>query len=338
MKAKKGILLVNLGTPDSPSTSDVRKYLDEFLSDPRVIDTSAIGRFFLVKTIILPLRSPKSAKSYQEIWTDKGSPLLRHTIRQAELLQERLGNEFQVEYAMRYQNPSLETVLERFKQEKVSTIKVIPLFPQYASASTGSVHEKIMSLVRYWQIVPEIEFVNSFPAHPMMIDAFAQLGSKHNVADYDHVLFSFHGLPQRQLIKADLSGCHCQKVDNCCGAININNQYCYSAQSHLTAREIAKALNLSKENYTICFQSRLGKDPWVEPYTSAVIEKLAKEGKKKLLVFCPAFVADCLETIFEVEVEYDEEFKYNGGEKVQLVEGLNDHPRWIDALEDMARK
>ncbi|UKJ08416.1 ferrochelatase [Solitalea lacus] len=337
MKSKKGILLVNLGTPDSPSTADVRRYLDEFLSDPRVIDVNPIGRFFLVKGIILPTRSPKSAATYQKIWTEEGSPLLRYTIRQTELLAERLGDEYMVEYAMRYQNPSIEKVLERFRKEKVFNIKVIPLFPQYASATTGSVHDMIMTLVKNWQIVPDIELVNSFPDHPIMIDAFAQLGSKYDVNSFDHVLFSFHGLPKRQLMKADPSGCHCQQIDSCCAKINVNNQYCYSAQSHLTARLIAEKLNLPKEKYSICFQSRLGKDPWVEPYTSEVIERLAKEGKKKLLVFCPAFVADCLETTFEIGMEYDEEFRHMGGEKVQLVEGLNDHVRWIDALEDIAR-
>lgn len=337
MKGKKGILLINLGTPNSPSTADVRTYLDEFLSDPRVIDLNPIGRFFLVKGIILPMRSPKSAATYQKIWTENGSPLLYYTIRQKELLEQRLGNEYMVEYAMRYQNPSIESVLEKFRKAKVFDIKIIPLFPQYASATTGSVHDMVMAVVKNWQIVPNIEFVNSFPDHPVMIDAFAQQGNKYAHADYDHVLFSFHGLPKRQLIKADPSGCHCQQTENCCDKININNQYCYSAQSHLTARSIAEKLNIPKEKYSICFQSRLGKDPWVEPYTSEVIAKLAKEGKKKLLVFCPAFVADCLETIFEIGIEYDEEFKHMGGEKVQLVDGLNDHPRWIDALEDIAR-
>lgn len=334
--SKKGILLVNLGTPDSPAVPDVKKYLDEFLMDPRVIDVGAFQRTLLVKGIIVPFRSPRSAKSYQAIWTDKGSPLLHYSIRSAELLQERLGKEFQVELAMRYQNPSIASALQKFHDQKIFDLKVIPLFPQYASASTGSVQEKVMSIVSKWPVVPQIEFVNSFHDHPIMIDAFASLGRAHGVENYDHVLFSFHGLPVRQLTKADPSGVHCQKVENCCEKQTVNNRYCYSAQSHQTAKLIAEKLGIPREKYTICFQSRLGRTPWIKPYTSEVIEQLAREGKKKILVFCPAFVADCLETIFEVSVEYQEEFAEKGGEKVQLVEGLNDNARWIDALEDLA--
>ena len=336
--AKKGILLVNLGTPDSPETKDVRKYLNEFLMDARVIDINAIARTLLVKGIIAPFRSPKSAKLYKHIWNaETGSPLLHYSKLQHKALQERLGDEYQVELAMRYQSPSIESALERLKASLVESIQVIALFPQYASASTGSVYDKVMELLKDWQTIPSLSFVNSFHDNDLMIQTFADNGKKYDPETYDHILFSFHGLPQRQLRNCDHTGSYCLKVDGCCDTLNDINKYCYSAQSHHTAQLIAERLNISKEKYTICFQSRLGSDPWVKPYTSEIVAKLGKEGKKRILVFCPAFVADCLETVYEVTEEYGAEFKELGGEHMQLVESLNDSPTWIDALEQMVR-
>jgi ferrochelatase len=333
--SKQGILLVNLGTPDSPSNSNVRKYLDEFLMDERVIDVNPILRTILVKGIIVPFRGPKSAKLYREIWSDTtGSPLMHYSLLQRELLQQRLGDEYQVELAMRYQSPSIESALNNLKDAQV---RVIPMFPHYASASTGSVLEKVMELVRKWQTIPNISFINSFHDNELMIEAFADNGIKHKPETFDHVLFSFHGLPQRQLVKSDHSKKHCLKVENCCSTLTENNKFCYSAQCHETARLIANKIGLTEDKYSVCFQSRLGKDPWVQPYTSEVIEHLAEKGVKRLLVFCPAFVADCLETVHEVSVEYGEEFSALGGEHVQLVESLNDHPLWIDALVELAK-
>jgi len=336
--SKKGILLVNLGTPHSPETKDVRKYLNEFLMDPRVIDINPISRAFLVKGIIVPVRSPKSAKLYKKIWSDEtGSPLLYYSKLQHQALQQRLGYDYQVELAMRYQSPSIESALNRLKSSLVESIQVIPLFPQYASASTGSVYEKVMGIIGQWQTTPPVSFINSFHDNELMIETFANNGKKYQPETYDHVLFSFHGLPQRQLIKCDHTGNYCLKSDDCCDSINDINKFCYSAQSHHTAQLIAEKLNIPKEKYTICFQSRLGNDPWVQPYTSEIVAKLAKDGKKRLLVFCPAFVADCLETVYEVTEEYGAEFKALGGEHVQLVESLNDSATWIDALEGMVR-
>lgn len=336
--AKKGILLVNLGTPDSPKTADVRKYLNEFLMDGRVIDVNPVLRTFLVQGIIVPFRAPKSAKLYQQIWDDKtGSPLLHYSILQHKALQERLGDEYQVELAMRYQSPSIESALQRLKDALVSDIKVIPMFPQYASASTGSVQDKVMELVRQWQTIPNISFINSFHDNELMIQTFVNNAQKYQPGTYDHVLFSFHGLPQRQIKKCDHTHSYCLQVDGCCDTLNDTNKFCYSAQSYDTARLIAEKMGLPKEKYTVCFQSRLGNDPWVQPYTSQVVAQLANEGKKRLLVFCPAFVADCLETVYEVTEEYGGEFRALGGEHVQLVESLNDSPMFIDALEGLAR-
>ncbi len=337
--AQKGVLLVNLGTPDSPETNDVRKYLNEFLMDPRVIDINPISRALLVKGIIAPFRSPKSAKLYKHIWSDEtGSPLLHYSKLQHQALQQRLGDGYQVELAMRYQSPSIESALNRLKTSLVESIQVIALFPQYASASTGSVYDKVMELLKQWPTIPSVSFVNSFHDNELMIETFANNGKKYNPETYDHILFSFHGLPQRQLIKSDHTHSYCLKVDECCDSINDTNKYCYSAQSYHTAKLIAEKLNIPKEKYTICFQSRLGNDPWVQPYTSKVVAQLANEGKKRLLVFCPAFVADCLETVYEVTEEYGGEFRALGGEHVQLVESLNDAPTWIDALEKMVRE
>lgn len=336
--SKKGVLIVNLGTPDSPSVKDVRRYLDEFLSDPRVIDVNPALRYFLVKGIIVPFRGPKSAALYRKIWTEEGSPLMVYGLRVQKLLAERLGEGYHVALAMRYQNPSIESALEELRAQFVSSIKVIPLFPQYASATNGSVIQKVMELVSNWQAIPELEFVSSFHDDQEMIQAFAEIGRTYNPASYDHVLFSFHGLPERQLLKADPTGCHCLKKADCCSRLIDANRNCYSAQSHDTARLIAENLGISPSDYTVCFQSRLGKEPWRKPYTSEVIHELAARGMKRLLVFCPAFVCDCLETIYEVSVEYHEEFRKAGGEHIQLVEGLNTHRLWIEALAGLAVK
>lgn len=332
---KKGILLVNLGTPDSPSTADVRKYLDQFLMDERVIDINPIGRTLLVKGVIVPFRGPKSAKLYKEIWEKDGSPLLIYSERVKTLIQEKLGSDYYVELAMRYQSPSIPDALERLKQAKVDSIKVVPLFPQYASASTGSVHQLVMEIVSKWQAIPPISFVNSYYDHPGMIKVFADNARKYLDQRWDHILFSFHGIPQRQMRKADVSGVHCLKVTDCCKTLTENNKFCYSAQCHQTAALIVKELQLDPAKYTLCFQSRLGNDPWMKPYTSDVLKELAAEGVKRILVLCPAFVSDCLETLYEISFEYQEEFEKLGGEKIQLVESLNDNPGWIDTLEDI---
>jgi ferrochelatase len=336
--SKKGVLLINLGTPDSPSTADVRKYLREFLMDPLVIDINPIARNLLVKGLIVPTRGPKSAKLYQAIWDEKtGSPLLYYSQLQQQLLQEKLGDDYVVELGMRYQSPSIESALQRLKEALIYDIVVIPLFPQYASASTGSVYDKVMELVQRWMTKPTIRFINSFHDDELMIETFADNARKYKPETYDQILFSFHGLPQRQLIKSDHTQHTCLKSADCCQTLTDANRYCYSAQSHHTAKLIAEKLNIPKEKYIVCFQSRLGNDPWVQPYTVDIVHQMAKEGKKRLLVFCPAFVADCLETIYEVPVEYGTEFKKLGGEEIQLVESLNDSPKFIEALARMIK-
>lgn len=336
-KAKKGILLVNLGTPDSPAVSDVYRYLIEFLMDGRVIDIPTWRRTLLVKGIIVPFRARNSAKLYQEIWDEKtGSPLLHYSLIQQRLLQERLGDAYHVELAMRYQNPSIPNALANLKRMNVDSIRVIPLFPQYASATTGSVIEKVMAEIRSWQTFPEVSFVNQFYDNKLMVDIFAENARKQQPKTYDHFLFSYHGLPVRQLLDVDGSGTHNCDKSGCRERIHENNKFCYLAQCYATTRLIAEKLNIAQADYTVCFQSRLGKTPWIQPYTSDVLKDVASRGKKRLLVFSPAFVADCLETIYEIGTEYATDFKALGGEHVQLVESLNDHPLWITALEQMA--
>jgi protoporphyrin/coproporphyrin ferrochelatase len=329
---KAGVLLINLGTPDSPAVGDVRPYLSQFLNDPRVIDIPWLSRKMLVNAIIVPFRAPKSAKVYKKLWTDKGSPLLFHSERAKELLQLELGAEYDVHLAMRYKNPSIPDVLEKMRLNNYSKIIVVPMFPQYASASTGSALEEVMRVISKWWVIPEIKMISQYYDHPMYIDAFAERGKKYNIANYDHVLFSYHGLPERQLDKVYTSGL-CKDKD-CDHHITEENKFCYKATAYATTRLLAEKLNIPKEKYTVCFQSRLD-EGWVKPYSDEVIKNCGKKGMKKLLVFSPAFTADCLETIIEIGEEYQELFHEHGGEKVQLVESLNDHPLWIQCLKDL---
>lgn len=342
---KVGVALINLGTPDSPKTSDVRRYLREFLSDGRVIDINPIMRFLLVNLIIAPFRSPKSAKVYKELWTEEGSPIKVYGERVEEMLQDMLGDDYLVELGMRYQKPSIDSVFNHFKNKGLERIIVIPLFPQYASATTGSVHQKVMDIVRKWQIVPEITFIQQYFDNPKFIEAFAERGKKYIAEyDYDYFLFSYHGLPERQIRKGDHTGTclAAAKKDkslagepNCCSVLTKDNRSCYRAQCFATTRHLVEALNLPEEKTLTCFQSRLGRDPWIQPYTEDVIKQLVKDGKKKVLCFSPAFVADCLETTIEIGEEYKEIFEEEGGEHWQLVESLNDSPLWVELLRDM---
>ncbi|MCB0637247.1 MAG: ferrochelatase [Lewinella sp.] len=334
---KKGVLLVNLGTPDEPTRGAVYRYLKQFLLDRRVIDYPWLARQLLVQGIIAPIRSGKSAKLYQQLWTEEGSPLKVYGERVAAGIQDLLGPDYLVELAMRYQSPSIPSAIERLLARQVSEIIVFPLFPQYAGATTGSVHDEVMRILRKEETIPNVRMVNSYYDDPRMIAIFADNARQFELASYDHILFSYHGLPQRQLRRADRCG-HCLQADNCCGSISEVNQFCYSAQCHATTRAIAGELGLPPEQYTTTFQSRLGPEEWAKPYTSKVIEAQAAQGARRLLVFSPAFVADCLETLIEISEEYQEEFEEMGGEKVDLVPSLNDDPRWIKTVAELVRE
>jgi protoporphyrin/coproporphyrin ferrochelatase len=333
-KGKKGVLLVNLGTPDQPDTPNVRKYLREFLMDGRVIDIPFVQRWMLINFIIAPFRAPKSAAEYQKLWDERGSPLKYYGEDVRDLLQKELTGDYVVALAMRYQNPSIASGLDELKKAHVSEIIVVPFFPQYASASTGSVADKVMELVRKWQIIPNIRFINQFADDPLFIEVIAQRAKKWmEQHDYDHYLFSYHGLPERQILKGSV-GSQCQ-LGKCCNSFHDKNRYCYRAQCFLTSRLIAESLGIPEDKYTVAFQSRLGKTPWIQPYTDEKLVEFAEKGYKKVLAFSPAFVSDCLETTVEVGETYHEQFLEAGGERWDLVESLNDHPLWIQCLKNL---
>ena len=304
----KGLLLVNLGTPDSPRIWDVWRYLNEFLTDRRVIDLPWLKRQVLVRGLIVPSRVRSSAKLYREIWTGEGSPLLFHSRNMARRLQERLQKGWKVELAMRYRHPSIQEGLK--KLQGCSEIVILPLFPQYAAATSGSIIEKAMEEIRKWPVIPPTRFIGPFYERPKVIQAYAAQAASFNLHAYDKILFSFHGLPVKQ-------------------------NYTYSAQCEKAATLLAQELNLAPSRWELSYQSRLGKDPWLEPYTSDVLKRLGKAGAQRLLVFSPAFVADCLETLQEIGTEYAAEFRSYGGERLDLVSSLNDSPRWIEALQEM---
>lgn len=334
---KIGVLLVNLGTPDSPRVPDVRKYLREFLLDKRVIDIPFIQRYALINGIIAPFRAPKSAKVYKQLWTERGSPLLYHGRDLQQKLQASLGNGYHVAFGMRYQSPSIQSALDELKEQSVERIIVLPLFPQYASASTGSVQDKVMEIVKDWWVIPNISFISSFCDDPGYIKAFAELGRKYMEQEsYDHVMFSYHGIPERHVLKGSDKG-YCQ-LGACCNTYNKRNRYCYRASCYATSRLLAAELGLKEDQYTVAFQSRLGKDPWLKPYTDVILKELPARGIKKVLAYSPAFVADCLETTVEVGDEFKEMFEHAGGEKWQLVESLNSNDLWVDAVKEMVLK
>ncbi len=333
--SKKGVLLINLGTPNSPSVKDVRIYLTEFLNDSYVIDINWLARTLLVNLIIVPFRAPKSAKLYQKLWTKNGSPLLYYSREVQKKLQTELGNSHQVHLAMRYQNPSMDKVMAEMEKEGYDELIVIPLYPQYATSSTKTSIEKTKKLLKKWATQPSVKFIEHFYNEPLFIDTIVEQSKQYNLTDYDHILFSYHGLPVRQLNKVH-PGKTCEEL-NCKEEINAANQYCYQAQCYETTRLIAQKLKIKEEDYSVGFQSRLD-DKWVKPYSDKLITQLGKEGKKKLLVFSPAFVADCLETTIEISDEYQEIFTTNGGEKIQLVPSLNDHPKWIGTLKTLILK
>lgn len=332
---KQTILLINLGTPDAPSPSKVGKYLTQFLNDKRVIDVNPILRFILVNLIIVPTRSFKSSKLYKAIWTKEGSPLLLNSIALKEKLQQNVGDNYNVELAMRYQTPSIKSVLEKIRLQRPEKIHVLPLYPQYASSSTGSTIEEVLKQIKGWEVIPNLNIISKFYNHPKFLEALFVEAKKHDVANYDHVIFSYHGLPKRHILKgsAHYGGNTCE-IGACCNAITKNNQYCYRANCFETTRQLVKALNIPEGKYTTAFQSRLN-DKWLQPFSDKVIEALGKQGAKKILAFSPAFVADCLETIYEIGTEYEEVFKEHGGERVTLVNSLNTNDVWVNAVREI---
>lgn len=335
-KAKTGVLLVNLGTPDSPKIPDVRKYLREFLMDGRVIDIPFLSRWLLVNLIIAPFRAPKSARVYRELWTENGSPLLHYGRHNERKLQQLLGEEYVVRLGMRYQSPSILSALEELARFPLKSIVVLPLFPQYASATTGSVHQSVMEIVAKWNNIPEIRFVSAYFDHPLFIQAFKERAEKalKNKA-FDYLLFSYHGLPERQIFKGSMEN-YCN-LGSCCNSYVSQNMHCYRAQCFETSRILARTLDIPEDKYQVVFQSRLGKDPWIQPYAEEVIRSLPGRGYKKVAVMVPSFVADCLETNIEVGEEFREVFQDAGGEEWIFIESLNDSDTWLECLHSLVK-
>ncbi len=333
--SKQAILLVNVGTPDSPSPGKVGKYLTQFLNDKRVIDIPAILRFILVNLIIVPFRSFKSAKLYSHIWTKEGSPLLLHSNDFKTKLQKELGDQFLVEIAMRYQSPSIKSALEKIRQQRPEKIHIVPMYPQYASSSTGTTIEEIFDQIKRWEIIPSINVVSKFYDHPKFIESLISAARQYKLEDYDYYIFSYHGLPERQILKGSKHyGRNTCQMGACCNSITKNNRYCYRANCFETTRQMVKALGIKEGTFETSFQSRLD-NKWLKPYSDKVIQELGEKGIKKILVFSPAFVADCLETIHEIGTEYDELFKEYGGEKITLVKSLNDNDEWVKAFKEI---
>lgn len=331
----KGVLVINLGTPKSPKNGDVFDFLNEFLTDGRVIDLPYLKRQLLVRGIIVPFRYKNSANTYRKIWhPEKGSPLMYHSLEFMEKFRKKLPAGYVAELAMRYEQPSIESALEKLRVQNISELIVFPMYPQYASSSTGTVLQKVLEGVAKWNNIPHVQVISHLYQDENFLQSFVSNIRKYDISQYDHFLFSYHGVPLRHIKDADVSGQHCQQngAGACCDQITSCNHMCYRAQCVATTNALAERIGLSKDQYSISFQSRLGKEEWVQPYTSDVISQLAKEGKKKVLVSCPAFVADCLETIFEIGVEYAEEFEEQGGEKLQLVESLNSSDQWVDTV------
>lgn len=339
---KTGLLLCNLGTPDSTSLSDIRKYLRQFLMDPYVIDIAYPLRWLLVNGPILMFRPKKTAHAYQQVWTAQGSPLLAISLEQKALVQNevsRQGLNWSVELGMRYGKPSLRSALEKFKAQKITKIIYLPLYPQFALSSTTTAQVEIKKQLKALNYSPELKDGTYKPFHsqPDFINSWqAVIRETIDLTKIDHLLFSYHGLPERHIKKTESKPNHCLKP-NCCDSVNENNQFCYRAHCYATTREIAKKLNLKSDQYSISFQSRLGRTPWIQPFTDFVIPELAKKGVKNLAVVSPSFVTDCLETLEELGIRAKDSFIQSGGKEFKAIPCLNTNPEWIKSIVQIAK-
>ena len=331
---KKALLLVNLGTPDKPTYLSVFKYLRQFLMDGRVININPFLRFILVNFIICPTRSFSSTKVYKEVWDkNTGSPLLHNTSKLTEKLSNKI-EDYDVYFAMRYQNPSIESVINNILETNPDEITVLPLFPHYAAATTGSVYQEISRIISKKWVVPNIRFINQFYDNEKFIDAWVDKASKFDLNSYDKVIFSYHGIPNSHVDNVypnSLCSDH-----NCESEVTDENKFCYKATTYETTKILANKLNLSSDKYKVTFQSRLT-NKWLKPFTDEVLESLPDDGDKNVLIFSPAFTADCLETIIEIGDEYKELFFEAGGEKLDYVESLNYSDLWADAIIDIIK-
>jgi ferrochelatase len=334
-----GVLLIQLGTPDSTEVSDVRRYLREFLSDRRVIDIPGPVRALLLNAVILPFRPRRSAEQYEKIWTDEGSPLTIHTEALSSALQEALGDGYRIAYGMRYQSPPIETAVTELAAANCDRMIVLPLFPQYASASTGSALEKALGVIGERWNVPNVVTIGDFYDDPGFISSVAEVARPRLESfDPDHIILSYHGLPERQVKKSDSTGEWCLARTDCCDQMVEANRFCYRAQVFATSRALASELNLANGTYSTTFQSRLAGQKWIEPYTDVEVEKLYKSGVRRLAVLTPSFTADCLETLEEIGIRLRKQWESIGGEDLLLVPCVNASPSWVAAVADLVRR
>lgn len=330
---KKAVLLVNLGSPDDPSVPAVRRYLREFLMDGRVLDVNWALRFCIVHFAILPRRPKQSAEAYQKIWTPEGSPLVVASRNVQTEIQRRVG--LPVELAMRYQHPSVASAVVALAARGAEVVLVIPLFPHYAMSSFESAVERVKEVAGQLAPTLKLQIQPPFYDAPDYIAALAGSAAEHLPRGFDHLLFSFHGLPERHLRKSDPTGRHCLAAKNCCEAESPAHATCYRAQCFKTMAAFVRKAGVPVGKYSVAFQSRLGRDPWLKPYTDHVLAELPSRGIKRLMVICPAFVSDCLETIEEIGLRGRETFLEAGGKEFTLIPCLNQHPLWLQALERM---
>ena len=336
MQEKRAVLLLNLGSPASTSVPDVRAYLNQFLWDERVLNSSALVRWLVLNVFILPRRPAKSAEAYEKIWTKEGSPLITESKRLQENLQKIL--DLPILLGMRYGKPSTGEAIERLKQQGIEEVFVMPLYPHYAMSSyeTAVVHTR----EEIGRIYPQLKanFLQPFYQDAGYIDALVENAKPFMEEDFDHLLFSFHGIPESHLRTADSSKAHCLMVNDCCKTCSPVQSTCYKHQCLMTVKRFIEKTGLDESKYSISFQSRLGREPWLKPYTDHVLEELPKRGVKKLLVMCPSFVADCLETLEEITMSGRDSFIGAGGEEFAQIPCLNNHPKWIEYLAEEIRQ
>lgn len=326
---RKAVLILNVGTPDKPEVKSVRKFLSEFLNDPFVINIPWLFRKILVNFIIVPFRAPKSTKLYQQLWEKEGSPLLINAIKLREKLAEKMGDEYSVFMAMRYGNPSIKKALSEIDKGGFEELIIIPLFPQYAESTTETAIQAVYQEAESYFSFPQIKEIKKFYDHSEFLNAWFSRAQEYDFKKYDHIVFSYHGLPLSHIQKAhpqeSIQTCTCEKE------IPDHGKLCYKAACYATNRLLVKKLGLQEGQFSVAFQSRLSKR-WLSPFTDELIVDLAKQGKKNILIFAPAFVADCLETKVELGIEYTELFQNAGGKTLELVESLNDSDVWVNAL------
>ena len=327
----KGVLLVNLGSPESPDPKDVKVYLDEFLMDQRVIDLPSFLRTILVRGIILNTRPKRSAKAYKKIWWDEGSPLIVLSKRLLQKMEEKV--QLPLALGMRYGKPAIQKGLQELADKGVTEVLLVPLYPQFAMATTETILVLAESLRQ--ESFPQMEFttLHSFYNHPDYVRVLSQ-SIQESLQDkqWEHLIFSYHGVPERHIRKSDITKSHCKIDGQCCQTASPTHQYCYRHQCFETTRLVAEYLDLASDRYTTTFQSRLGLDPWLQPYTDKTVAKMAKSGVKKMAIVTPAFVSDCLETLEEIGMEAVEDFEEKGGEHLHVIPCINDREDWVNVM------